>query len=187
MAHFILGHGIRKKGQGNPMWGLCSLLEEMGHKVDLIDYGYILVPLDNMRARRAFKRLATPDSIFVGYSNGGYAAATAIDNGAPCAGFVLVSAAMRADWEPPEGLSHRNFYNPADRWLSRARKYRQVVNLLPHRWGSPLGWGEMGKTGGSHTHNVKLPESAAHTFWKCDKSLELVLNGCLNVAEEAGV
>lgn len=174
----VLAHGIRTSDPEATMGGLQLALAERGRIARFADYGYIAVPLDNGRAKRAIQRLALPGCTLVGFSNGGLAVhqtAEAVD----ARHVVLISPALRRDVKWPNCVeSVTVFYSPGDKAVWLGGMWSGAASLMPWRWGTPHGWGRMGldgpDTNDPRVRAVKMGDDIAHSWHQYPDKVEQI-------------
>lgn len=167
-----LVHGIRSFDPLDTMGPLFSALVARGLVPRLANYGYILVPLTNGRAKQAILEVAKPGCTLVGYSNGG-AAVHATAERVKARHIVLISSALPVDVDwPPCVKTVTVFYSPGDGAIEAGGVWATIANAMPWRWGSARdhAWGRMGlvgaKTDDRRVKNVKMPSHIAHSWFR---------------------
>lgn len=159
MSHKVkLVHGIRTKDGGKKTFKKLShylqvLLEDSC--VDLVNYGYILIPVTNKIAVKSITEALEPlqdqphPITVVAHSNGCWAAVQTAEIGYRIDHLVLINPALHKAHAFPEHIKRVDvYYAPNDHIVAISKWYRRIVNLLPWNWGvGKHDWGEMGKTG----------------------------------------
>ena len=178
-----LVHGIRSLNKGKKtMSGLRDVLRARGHRtVQIVAYGYVLVPLTNSRAINAVMESVEPGDVVVGYSNGAWAAVQAAEMGLRIRHLVLVSPALHKSHAFPENVDRIDvLYDPDDTPTRIAKWWRKLTGIFPWRWRNPHGWGEMGRTGyvgnDSRVFNTRLPKGTGHGWFADADAIVRVAN-----------
>lgn len=167
-----LVHGIRALNKGlGTMRGLRDVLRARGREAKIVEYGYVLVPVTNRKAVSAVMAGVEPGDTVVAYSNGAWASVQAAELGKQMTHLVLVSPALHKGHAFPDHIHRIDvFYDPDDVPTRLAKWWRKFTGIFPWRWGSPHGWGEMGRTGYSGTdprvRNHRLPKNTGHTWFR---------------------
>lgn len=152
--------GIRTCDPAAQFGDLKAFLVARDIPVGVVDYGYILLPITNGRAREALRKRAEPGDVLVGYSNGAYAIWQEAHRLRP-RHIILISPALKRDATWPECVdSVTVFYSPGDWAVSLGGLYSAAVSLMPWRWGTPHGFGRMGSDG----PDTNDPRVEAHTM-----------------------
>lgn len=189
----FLVHGIRAKDKGAKSMGkLASIMSQWFDSLHLVTYGYVLIPIDNMKAVKAtiekinkYKKHGD-DIVIVAYSNGCWAAIQVAELGFEIDHLVLISPALHRSHAIPEQVKRVDiYYSKGDKIVEIGGFYRRLVNLLPWNWkmfGEPHDWGAMGRYGyqgnDPRVHNHDMGEDASHFWYKDDllvKSIALQL------------
>lgn len=164
-----LVHGIRAHDPENTMGALHTCLQQADVESTLVDYGYVLIPLDNARAKRAIRRRAEPGCTLVGYSNGGLAVHEVAARVQP-RHVVLISPALERDAEWPDCIETVTvYYSNGDNAVGIGDWLADNAWLMPWRWGTPLGWGRMGidgpATDDERVTSIMMGEDVAHSWF----------------------
>ena len=164
---------------------LYEELERRGIESTKIRYGYVLIPVSNTKAVSAVLDQTEPGDILVGFSNGAWAIAEAVKQGAPAGGLILVSGALRSNWEFPKGIHVFNYYCPFDGVLTTGNRWARAVSWMPWRWGEDKdhGWGDVGRYGydgpsDAQVRNLRLPYKTMHQWHKREGAVRMVADGC---------
>lgn len=165
----VLTHGIRTTDPDKTLGSLFVDLESRNFSVTYSMYGYILFPLNNKRGVNSLIETACDGDILVGYSNGADIIRRAIEKGLKPTHVVLISPALRMNTN--FNVPTTCFYSEGDRVLSWGRRWGFATSLLPHRWGTPHGWGRMGRYGADdeNIENICMGEKIGHSFYKHPK------------------
>lgn len=181
----FLIHGIRTKDKGAAsMKKLGSYLKDAFCRVQLVSYGYVLIPINNKRAVKALikqlKQNTNPNrkNVVIGYSNGAWAAVQVAEMGYRIDHLVLISPALHKSHAIPEHVSRVDvYYSSGDRVVEAGKAWSTFANILPWNWkifGAPHEWGTMGRYGYTgndpRIHNHKMGEDVGH-FWYKDNLL----------------
>jgi hypothetical protein len=136
--YLIHGFNVDDEGRGTVGW-MKPILEEAGHKVVMIKYGWlwrVRVRLCNSRLAKVISSMAEPRSIAIGHSNGCDLIHRACMEGAPFKSVILFNPALDNDTKFPEQLSNISvFYSANDKATSLAK------------WIPFSKWGNMGTVG----------------------------------------
>ena len=184
MSKVILVPGIRNRKPEDHFGDLRNLLKNENIKSEYADYGYILLPVTNSKAKSTIKEVAEPDDILVGYSNGGLASLEMAEE-VGVKHLVLVSPAVRCDYKIPNSIeSVTIFYSPGD-WAVRLGKVYSVgVSLMPWRWGTPHGFGRMGSDGpcqeDSRIKICKMHDRINHSWYTYEDQVKAVQREVVN-------
>ena len=177
----ILSHGIRTR---DPRKHFGGIEERVSDKIEVVyaDYGYILFPLTNSRAVDAIEDVFEPGDILAGFSNGGYAAWKFCQRGFRPRHVFLISPALRKDATFP--VPTTCFYSNGDGIVTKGKWWGRTVSMLPHRWGRPNYWGEMGRFGAKSKQidNIQLPDCVSHAFYRHDYVQDRIAESILSVA-----
>ena len=167
--HVRMVHGIRTMDGGKKTFKKLKLLLSNlldNSEIDLVDYGYVLIPISNNKAANAvIKSLEDIPSkcptTIVAYSNGCWASVQAAERGFHVDHLILINPALNKKHEFPGDILRVDvYYSPTDNVTRLGKWYSKIVNILPWRWTEKHDWGEMGKTGyiGNdprvHNHNM---------------------------------
>lgn len=167
----VLAHGIRQIGSKLQMEPLARELEAHGIPTHYANYGYVFIPTTNEKAIRALQNAVRDGEDLAAYSNSCWAAVVAAERGLKIRHLFLISPALKVDTVYPDNIETITvFYTPSDPVTPWAKAWRQMVNLLPHRWRNPHGWGEMGtkgpKTTDPRVRAIKLKHPVKHGWNK---------------------
>lgn len=195
--HYVkMVHGIRTLDGGKKTFQrLKFLLEALleNTQVDLVDYGYVLIPTTNSKATGSV--IAAIESTpwgspltIVAYSNGCWATAIAMDKGYPADHLVLINPALNQKYVFPTHVKRIDvYYSPNDYATWLGKWYRRIVNLMPWRWDSPHGWGAMGQVGYTgddprvYNHNMG---NVSHFFYNDEEAARTIANDIDQLYEE---
>lgn len=161
--------GIRACDPADQFGPLRSILLARGLRTGVVDYGYVLLPINNRRARRELRDKAEPGDTLVGYSNGAYAVWQEAERLRP-RHVVLISPALRRDAEWPDCVeSITVFYSPGDWAVELGGIYSAVISFMPWRWGTPHGFGRMGVDGpdtdDKRVESYEMGERICHSWY----------------------
>lgn len=186
MHNVKMVHGIRTRDGGKKTFGILQKMLQIlleNSKVSLVNYGYILIPITNDRAKRAIIKSLEDASnshpiTIVSYSNGCWATVLAMEDGQHADHLVLINPALRKDYVFPEHIKRVDvYYSPNDFATRLSKMYSTFVNLFPWRESSPHGWGEMGRVGyvgddvRVHNHNMGRVSHFFYNHWDVAKEI----------------
>ena len=164
---------------------LYEELERRGIESTKIRYGYVLWPLTNGRAVSAILEQTEPGDILGGFSNGAWAIAEAVRQGAPAGGIVIVSGALASNWRFEPRIPVYNYYCPQDTVLTTGDRLSRMASWMPWRWGEDKdhGWGDVGRYGydgpsDAQVRNLRLPYKTMHRWHKREDAVRMVADGC---------
>lgn len=168
MSKVILIPGIRAGSPEKQMGALRGSIDSFVPSV-YADYGYILIPFNNKWALEAIQEVYEPGDILVGYSNGGYAAWQFCQKGYRPRYVFLISPALERDRTFP--VPTTCYYSEGDGALVAGKIWSTVTSIFPWRWGTPHGWGQMGKYGAKSPaiENVEMKECISHKWFNYPK------------------
>ena len=173
-AKVLLVHGIRFKDK-TVFDKLLEELKRLGVDAELVDYGYVLLPITNKKAVRTLQDAVKPywnrRLMVLGYSNGAWTAVQGAETGLNIRQLFLVNAALNVRHEIPGQVEKADVYFSSGDVATRfARFRRQVSRILPWRWNRPHGWGSMGTVGykgdDARVTNHEMPRDVRHTFYE---------------------
>jgi len=177
----IFSPGIRTLDPKKHFGGIEERIEDQ-IEVVYADYGYILFPLTNSRAVDAIRDVYLHGDILVGYSNGGYASWQFCQKNVMPTHVFLISPALRRDRTFP--CPATCFYSEGDNIVTKGKWWGKTVSMLPHRWGRPNYWGEMGRFGATDSgiKNIQLSDCTSHSFYRHPNVEDTIAESILSLA-----